>query len=154
MRQRLNGFTSFMKKLDGDKDYDYIPETTGIGGELYQRYECLLELLRGAISWGEYLERINQLRYKEGMACYRLRKDILGLDIPYSQVGVYVTDRCYYRQAIKYLREYQESERQAELPRGFNTRVSLSDTSDVYLSQLEDAYGRLSGSTSSTTRSR
>lgn len=148
MRQKRNGFTSFMKKLDGDKDYDYIPETTGIGGELYQRYECLLELLRGAYCWSEYLERVEQLRYSERMACYRLRMLTLGLRIPYDTVGVYVTDRSYYRQAIEYLREYQESERQAELQGASNERMFISNTSDVYLSQLKDAYCRHSGSTS------
>ena|SRR6056297_2065193 len=111
MRQKTNGFTNFMKKLEGKND-DNILQAEGLGFRVHQGYECLLEFLQSRICLSTYVERIHQCSYEERHDAYNLRKRI-GLDFPSNTLGVYVTDRSYYFKAVEYLREHQTSEQQA-----------------------------------------
>jgi|SRR6056297_676003 len=111
MRQRHNGFTNFMKKLEGKND-DNIFEEEGPGFRVHQGYECLLELLQSRISFSTYVERAHQCSFTERLDAYNLRERI-GLDVPLDSMGVYIEDRSFYFKAVEYLREHQESEQQA-----------------------------------------
>lgn len=131
MRQRNNGFVKFMKKLDGrTTEDDNILETKGPWSGVYQRYECLLELLSGEYCWGTYVDRVRQLSYEERRDCRDLRR-YLGGHVPSPSVGVYVRDRSLLRQAIEYIRSHHEGEQQDEVQgeavsgiTGSNTRYS------------------------------
>lgn len=157
MRTRHNGFTSFMKKLDGETNDDYFSETAGFGGRLHQGYECSLELLRGDICWGTYFQRLGSFSLAERHDMYFLRREVLGITIPSCSMGVYVTDRSFYRQAVEYLRQHQTSEQQDEFPAVADGPVSNS-SSDYYIvndnaQRMWNSIRQLSGATSDSSRS-
>jgi len=102
-----------MKKLDGETNDDYFFETAGLGGRFHSGYEWLLELLRGDICWGTYFSRLPSLSYQERHDMYIIRREVLGIVTPPYSMGVYVTDRSLYREAVEYLRQHQASEQQA-----------------------------------------
>lgn len=115
MRQRNNGFVKFMKKLDGRiTEDDNILETKGPWSGVYQRYECLLELLSGEYCWGTYVDRVQQLSREKRLACRELRCH-LGLFIPSNPLGVYVEDRRFLEQAVEYIRRHHEGEQQDDV---------------------------------------
>lgn len=132
MRKRHNGFTSFMKKQDGVTEDDHIFAAEGIGRELYQRHECLLELLRAEYDWSTYVQRVVCLSGEERYACRDLRL-YLGLLIPFDKVGVYVDDRTFYRKAIEYLREYQAREQQTRVSSGVDESNYIGYSPDYYI---------------------
>jgi len=141
MRKRHNGFTSFMKKLDGETNNDNFSETEGLGIRVHQGYECLLELLRGDICWNTYFSRFNSLSFTERHDMYYLRKSILGLDIPSISMGVYIRDRSYYREAVEYLRQHQASEQQETVSADTNGPLSFDNTEDdLLVNTPEDSY--------------
>lgn len=131
MRQRHNGFTNFMRKLEGD-NYDNILQEEGLGFRVHKGYECLLELLQSRICFSTYVERVNQCSSTERREAYNLRKRI-GLDFPSGTLGVYVEDRSFYDKAVEYLREHQASERQEGVSTVTDGPVSLGNTDDVYI---------------------
>lgn len=144
MRQRNNGFVKFMKKLDGrTTEDDNIFETTGSWGGVYQRYECLLELLSGEYCWRTYMDRVLQLSTPERRACKELR-NYLGLHVPPNPLGVHIRDRSILEQAVEYIRSHHEGGQQDEVSgeavsgiTGSYTRyshrvVSLSEAARLY----------------------
>lgn len=133
MRKRQNGFTKFMRKLEGETNNDNFSETEGLGSELYQRYEWLFKLLRSEHCWGTYFQGMRKFSFAQRNDWAVLR-DRIGLDVPSRSMGVYVTDRSFYRKAIEYLREYQDREQQERVSPTVHGPVSLSDTDNVYLS--------------------
>jgi hypothetical protein len=136
MRKRHNGFTNFMRKLEGETNNDNFSETEGLGSELYSRYGLLLGVLRGERSWSSYMQEIMGCSIEERRACYTLRK-YLRINIPSYPLGVYFSDGgSAYRKAIEYLREHQESEQQERVSSGTHRPVSLGNTDDLYIRQI------------------
>lgn len=130
MRQRNNGFVKFMKKLDGrTTEDDNILETKGPWSGVYQRYECLLELLSGEYCWGAYMDRVVQLSRTERRACRELRNH-LGLHVPSLSVGVYIEDRRFLEQAVEYIRSHHEGEQQDEVSGEADSSVTVGYTYD------------------------
>ena len=132
MRHRRNGFTSFMKKLDGVEEHDYFSETAGFGSWFHSGYECVLELLRGNICWATYLDRLDNICNSERVDAYYIRGEVAQLNIPSRTLGVYVTDQSAYDKAIKYFRLYQASQQQENVSTITDGSVSSSGSSHYY----------------------
>lgn len=116
MRQRPNGFTQFVRKLDGVKDNDDVSSTHVLGSELPSWTHILLQFLRAEVDWSTYMHeidrRISSRDREKRQALYTAREAMAGVGIHVDPVGLHVTNPSAYREAIEYLRSHPACQRQ------------------------------------------
>ena len=121
MISKQKGFAKFIRAIETtteeqtkgkDETDDSILEAASIGTR-FEGCGCLLEFLRGECDWATYALRVNGLSREKRQACARLRH-ITGYLYtgPSNTVGVYCTDRVYYRKAVEQILWNSDSQQQ------------------------------------------